>query len=58
MSIFLLKASLAASARKAYKRFWVRFDQFCDQNFAEDHFPASSMMVSHFIAYLYVSFFF
>ena len=53
MSIFLMKASLAASTRKAYKRFWVRFDQFCDQNFAEDHFPASSKMVSHFIAFLY-----
>ena len=56
MSIFLMKASLAPSTRKAYKRCWVRFEQFCDFNFAENHFPASSKMVSHFIAYIPIIF--
>ena len=51
MSTILLKA---ANTRRAYKRFWDRFDHFCHQNFEVDTLPATSMMVSHFIAYLYI----
>ena len=54
MSTLLLKASLAASTRRAYKRFWDRFDHFCHQNFEVDTLPATSVMVSHFITFLYI----
>lgn len=54
MSTSLLKASLASSTRKAYKRFYERFDHFCHQNFEVVNSQATPVMVSHFIAYLYI----
>lgn len=53
MSFSLLRASLAASTRKAYARYWERFLEFCSHNFKTCFFPASSLMITEFIAYLH-----
>ena len=49
MEYCLLKASLTASTRKAES-----FDYFCSQTLEVDNFPADSVTVSCFIAYLYM----